>query len=287
MKGYSSEDYEVLFTEQPSSSTEVRKGVSAMRAKTVRHGDMIDVMLYPIWATHAICDHARKAKAAATRTAQVELNHRRSQDRLVWLANANFQTGDGMLTCSAFKVPNDDPKLAQKKISAFLRRLKRYWARHGRELKYIYTTERTESKENGVRFHLHILLNFHGFDREELEKLWGVSMCNSIVMRENDEEFSGMARYMNIYKQHQTKATHRAWNCSRNLVQPKITVSDHKVSVRRAEQIARDMDAGAREIFEKVYPEYRLTRDVTVRSSEFVPGVYVYARMRRKEGAKR
>lgn len=282
MGGYSAEQYEVLFTKNGVNDTTVRKDMSGIRCKTIRHGEFVDVQLYPIWSTRAIAEQAKKAKAGVTRAAQRALNYRRSCDRLTWLANNNFEAGDGMLSCSGFKVENDDPAVAQKKAQAFLRRLKREWKKNDRELKYIYTMERTESVENGVRYHLHIICNLHGFDRDRLESLWKISSCNCTVMHGGENEsFAGMARYLNIYKERQEKASRRHWNCSRNLVQPTVTVADHKISVRKAMQIAADMQSDARDILEKVYKNYRLTRDVEVRSSDFVPGCYVYARLRR------
>ena len=57
-------------------------------------------------------------------------------------------------------------------------------------------------------------------------------------------------------------------------------MSSRKISRRRAAQIAADVQANAREIFEKIYPGYTL-QEAEVKYSDFVAGAYIYARMRR------
>ena len=72
----------------------------------------------------------------------------------------------------------------------------------------------------------------------------------------------------------------RRWEHSRNLKKPDERVSDRKIPRRRAALVARDVQANGREIFEKLYPGYRL-EEARVRYSDFAAGAYIYARMRR------
>ena len=61
-----------------------------------------------------------------------------------------------------------------------------------------------------------------------------------------------------------------------------MTVSDRKVSRRRASMVARDVEWNGKEIFEAIYPGYRLMDPPAVRYSDYVAGAYIYARMRRR-----
>ena len=47
--------------------------------------------------------------------------------------------------------------------------------------------------------------------------------------------------------------------------------------------MAAEARYAAAEIFEKVYPGYRLVEEPEVRVSDYVPGAFIYARMRRRD----
>ncbi|MHC1772968.1 MAG: hypothetical protein AB9907_14805 [Flexilinea sp.] len=70
----------------------------------------------------------------------------------------------------------------------------------------------------------------------------------------------------------------KRWYSSRNLQQPKVTVSDWKLSRRKVQQAVEQIEDGPGTIFNRAYPGYRLT-DVAIFSSKFVSGVYIHARM--------
>lgn len=286
----SGELVEEIFNKPSDALTIYRKGVIGVRTVRVQHGPMLDVVNFPVYArTKENVQKIREIKRESTK-AQKLLNKKKSFLRLQYLANSNFEEGDIALAPSAFAVEpkeGEDPDKAARRIATnFVRVLGRYWKKHDRELKYLYTIERTESEKNGRRYHLHLLLNAHGFDRDEIESLWTRSSCNTKRYQENDEFFSGLAGYLNPTKgkEGQEKAGRRYWAGSRNLVEPTITRAYHKFTVAKIEKIARSLEMDARMILESAYPEYRCTRDVVCNRSDFMPGVHMYARMRRKDG---
>ena len=67
------------------------------------------------------------------------------------------------------------------------------------------------------------------------------------------------------------------------MVQPKQRTSDSKISNAKVKRIARDFQAEAKEIMEKLYPKYGYV-DTAVRFSDSVDGAYIRVLMRRKRG---
>jgi hypothetical protein len=113
-------------------------------------------------------------------------------------------------------------------------------------------------------------------DRDEAERLWGKGWANCKRLQPDEYGLEAVARYMI-----KNPKGNKRWCASKNLVEPREYIADKKLSRRRVEQMAREVEDAPRAIFEKLFPEYAFT-DCTVKRSEFVAGAYVYARMRRK-----
>ena len=60
-------------------------------------------------------------------------------------------------------------------------------------------------------------------------------------------------------------------------------MADHKISRRKVERLAAEARYAAAEIFEKANAGFRLVEEPEIKLSDYVPGAYIYARMRRKE----
>lgn len=73
----------------------------------------------------------------------------------------------------------------------------------------------------------------------------------------------------------------KRWAASKNLVDPKITEADTKISRRKVEQMAEDFEAKPAAIFAALFPEYSFN-ECAVRYSDFVAGAYIYAKLHRK-----
>lgn len=272
------ERYQALFTEQQGSGRAAETGVSGYRVKTIKAGSTLEVEGYAIWDTRKMGTRARQETEKHRDQVQA-INRRNSQKKLRRLINENFGAGDLLvtLTYDMYQQPQSDEE-AQRSVRNFLIRLRNRRRKLGLdELKYVYTTEVTHGAL-GARYHHHLIIN-GGISRPVVENLWKSGLINTRIARPDAFGLSGWAHYMSKQKETQEKASRRGWTCSRNLRQPKVTVSDHKLSRRRMRLIAEDMQQNGRQILESVYPGYKLAELPQIRWSPYVDGVYLSARM--------
>ena len=290
-------DCEILFdtTADGRMDTGWQSGVLRQRAKTVKAGKMLYCESYPIWDTATkreagkLLEEMRKKKG--TTEAQKRLNARNAQKKLSWLTNENFGEGDLLLACT---YPDgsqpEDADAAQTDARNMIRRIRGLRCRKAlEELKYIYVTEVTESKEHGTRYHHHMIINGDGLTREEVEELWlkkHGGICNSRRCQWQITGLTGFAHYITKQTGENPKgqevATKRRWCCSKNLKTPKQSVADKKISRRRVEAIAQDVEGNGKAIFEKLYPGYIFV-EATVKFSKFVSGAYMYITMCKRD----
>lgn len=302
MKGTDASRYEILYdlTEGEYSATEP----GAIRTKTVRAGDSLEVESFPIIAISDGARRERKRRKAGQ--SQQILNRKNAEKRFRRLMEANFGSGDWVChptydygvvdrgfmntkdTIKALEAagyPMDDED-AVRIVRNFFRRLRtRIKGKGGdpRAFKYMYVVEATRLPRDGdvnplpPRYHYHMIFSGLGLlTINDINECWqyGFSKAAPVDTRFNGLE--GLSSY--FLKQRRGK---RKWSCSKNLKKPEEKVSDRKISRRRAAQIAQDVQNNGREILEKIYPGYRCER-VEVRYSDFVAGAYIYARMRRR-----
>lgn len=128
------------------------------------------------------------------------------------------------------------------------------------------------------KYHIHMILEAEGLDRGEIEALWpfGYVQCTRFDVKRDGA--ARLASYLTKNKRCGRWVSH-----SRNLKRPEAKVSDRRMSRRRARRVAEDVLYAGREIFEKLYPGYRLMATPRVTYSDFMPGCYIYCRMRRDE----
>ena len=98
-------------------------------------------------------------------------------------------------------------------------------------LKYIAVTEK--GSKNG-RYHHHVTLS-GGMDRDDLENLWGLGYANSRRLQFTESGLAGLGHY--IVK---SPLYTRAWNASKNLIDPEPKTRDGRISGKRAEELSRD-----------------------------------------------
>ena len=255
--------------------TEIRIGRMGYRTRTVKAGPRLEVEIFPIFGREN-AGKARAAKHNLTPERVQRNNEERSKRKLIQLIDANFDERDIHLTLTYLGTP---PKYdqAQADVKNFLRAVKRKREKRGMEpLKYIYTIE---GNDDGTRerIHVHMVMN-GGIDREELEQIWGKGYANADHLQPNENGLEALARY--ITKQQKNR---RKWARSRNLKKPKQRTSDTKVSNARVKRLAVDFPNSAKEIMEKLYPEYIHVKTV-MRYSDVVDGAYIRCVMRRKPG---
>ena len=245
------------------------------RTKTIKAGPRLEVEIYPIFGREN-SGRLRAAKKNLTPEAVQRNNEERSRRKLVQLIDANFTEKDYHVTLTYAGNPPSYEQ-ARKDVKNFLRAVKRKREQRGLdELKYVYTIE-DEQDGKRKRIHIHAIMN-GGISREELEQIWGQGYANADNLQPDENGLEAIARY--ITKQQKNR---RKWARSRNLKMPKVRTSDTKVSNARVRRLAVDFPNSAKEIMEKLYPQYTHTRTI-MRFSDVVDGAYIRCVMRMTKG---
>lgn len=300
--------YEILFADGRSDTGAV--GPGWIRTKTTKAGDMLDVESYPMIVSAEVRRTVDVAKKNATRAAQERVNAEHSRKRLTALLDANFGSGDVVLTATydygvydfgminmqdhrkmleAKQLPESFEDVMHHKDN-FIRRVRRAIKRLGgdpKELKYIWVIEAgketpdTDPNRLPRKYHLHMvishpLIKSRAISRDTLEEMWGHGMTRCDPVQPDNNGLIRLGRYLTKQRKH-----NRRWSGSRNLKQPTIAISDRKMSLRRSERIAADVRANAEEIYKKLYPGYTLTEAPVIKYSDYIGGAYIYARLRR------
>ena len=268
------EQFSFLFDQQAGELSEstlelLRHGsVAKYRTKTIKSGNVLECEIYPIWKCHR---ETRAARENTTRKEQQELNTRNARKLFARRLNANFTDADLCVTLTYWgELP--DEKKAQKDIRNYLRRVRAWRKRNGLpELKYAYVVEWADGDGRRKRVHHHVVMS--GMDRNEAEKIWRLGRAQAAWLRPEDGTLEGLAQY--ITKQ---PTKHKRWQTSRNLTEPTVTVSEHRMSKRKAEKLAQHVVDTAPELFEGQYDGYTFDR-CNIYRSDIVAGVYIYAQL--------
>ena len=255
--------------------TEIRVGRMGYRTRTIKAGPRLEVEIYPIFGRENT-GRLRAAKHNLTPEAVQRNNEERSRRKLIQLIDANFDERDYHVTLTYAGTPPAYDQ-ARKDVKNFLRAVKRKREQRGLdELKYVYTIE-DEQDGKRKRIHIHAIMN-GGISREELEQIWGQGYANADNLQPDENGLEAIARY--ITKQQKNR---RKWARSRNLKMPKVRTSDTKVSNARVRRLAVDFPNSAKEIMERLYPNYTHTKTV-MRFSDVVDGAYIRCVMRKTKG---
>lgn len=289
-------------------------GRGGYRTRTIRSGSLLEVEVYPIlrWTPGT----RREAERRRTTEAQARLNRRRSMLRCMRLIEANFTArswvvtltydyglarradsmshGDLLEAWEREGLPTDEAD-ARRDFFNWIRKVKRRMEDPA-ALKYIYALEVTHEPRDTdprplpARYHFHLVIDAAGVARETLKALWGHGFTD---VNELDLRGGGAARLADYLTRQEGRGgknrrptpegRRRRWAASRNLIDPEKSarVSDRRISRRRAARVAEDVRRNGREIFEALYPGYRLEEEPAVRFSDFAPGAWIYARLRR------
>lgn len=267
-------DLEALFDQHmEGESDDVRSGVLVYRTRTIKSGDMLECIAYPVVARRGT---VRAAREKVTREAQQEVNRRNAVRRVERLVHANFGKDALIVTCTYAKPVTEETGAHQ--LDLYLQRLRRTAKKAGKELKYIAVTEVSSTG----RVHHHMILE--GICRQEAEEKWRKGFCNARSYQKNDTQFVGIVRYMLKYRATQDAvAVNRRIRCSLGLKHPVEKVSDHKISIRKMERIAEECTVQGMQVLQKLYPGYVTLERPDVRRSDYMPGAYLYARMWRTQ----
>jgi len=246
------------------------------RKKTIKSGDFLECEIYPIYNTPKAFSRVKKFRES--KEAQKRLNQKNATKNLIRLINTNFTDSDiwATFTYEARKLPKTVEE-AQKEFAKYLRRLKYYAARHGfPPLKYVYVTEFEDDPDKGKhRVHHHVVTNFP--DRDVAEKLWrGGARKQTRRLQSDESGYEGLTRYC----MKDPRGTKR-YVTSKNLKKPIITVSDAYITKKKIRKLAYG-EVDAQNFFERLYKERYNFTSITAKSSQYIRGVYLYVKMRRK-----
>lgn len=112
----------------------------------------------------------REARAQISTPARESLNAKMSWQKLMLVLAANFRSNDLVVTLTYRDVCLPQTReIADKKLSNFIRHLRKHRREKGQELTYIRVTEGYHSDG---RLHHHLILNATGEDFETIRKLW-------------------------------------------------------------------------------------------------------------------
>lgn len=297
-------DYEALFTKVPEPGDDHSRwldGITRQRVRTTHAGQVLYVDSYPVY-TSAMMRQAREITAKRKPMRQtceamrrVHANHARR--KLAALCNLNFGPGDLLMTLTYRPDDQNRPATAEdakRDVAAYLRGVNAQRKKRGLDnARYVYVIETTESKKHGRQHHCHLLIGGDGMTELELRAMWRKRHPDARVATDcvwdRPEGLSSWAAYVTKADDRvedeatgQTVETAKRWYRSANLKKPQTTVADTKLSRTRAERIARDFDMGGREIMEKIYRGYQVL-DLYVKTSDWLPGAYIYAVMAKKE----
>ncbi len=247
-----------------------RAGLLLYRTRTIKAGPVLECEVYPVYGRQQ--EHkARKAKANLSPERMQRANHQAAVRRIIRLANANFTSRDLHVTLTYDGTPPEWDQ-CQKDVRNFIRRMQRLRAKRGLEkAKYIYSIEDNESGLK-KRIHVHMLLS-GGISREEIEACWQRGWANADRLQPNEQGLAAIARYITKSQKNRKK-----WVCSQGLKQPKVSISNTKLSRHKVERMASDLEHEWHDVLRKAYPDADPV-SCEVWTSDVMPGVFVRCQM--------
>ena len=285
---YAAERYEDLYS--VNGERELRESISRFVttycAKTNFAGKMLELDGYALWNTRAQVVEANKARREQSTKVIQNRNHQNAERKIVQLVNEYFKAGD-LEMFGSFVVEPKDRAEAFRSFDWFIRTLRKIYIEHGIELFYLYIDEAEGPDGEPIRFHYHIFVNLGGgITRDMVEDLWRsrFGIANGTRLVETEVGLTGIAKY--VLKAPLAVKNRRKWACSRNMRRPE----DHRSTrlpngktlskKRMLDLLENRLDP--RKFFEDAFPQYRFI-DIRAKHSEFVGGVYLYVRMRKKD----
>lgn len=267
---------EALIEERPEGMPDrpEKNPVLYYKTRTIRSGNMTEVECYPVYSFA----YRRTLKnCKPTSEAMQIVNDRNSRKKFERLAECNFCVGkDYALTLTYEGTAPEDQAICSRDLRNYLARVNR--ARKKAGLKKAKCMGVIQTGEKG-RLHHHLLIE-GGLDRDRMEQLWGHGFANCDRIQASKGGLTAICRYMTrCFDAKRDKGRHRYFY-TRNLDhRPRVTESRTRISRRQAERIREDADLEGEAIMRKKYPGLRL-EDLTIRQSEWLPGCYIYARLR-------
>lgn len=266
---------EMVLEEKPDEVPErpAKDPVLYVKTRTIRSGSMTEVECYPVYAW----PYRRSLeKAKPTPEAMRAVNDRNARKRFHRLAECNFKSGQDYALTLTYQDTPDDPDRCRKDLTNYLARVNRARKAAGLDkAKVIAVIE----YGRGGRLHHHLIIS-GGLDRDRMEALWGKGYANCDRIQEGRGGLAALTTYMTKgFSAKRERGRHRYYY-SRNLSKPVETISRSKISRRQADKIREDAEMNGEMILRKKYPGLTL-EELIVRQTDWLPGAYIYARLRR------
>lgn len=183
--------------------------------RTIISGDVIEIEEYTCYSSQART-YSRGMNMNETDEEKAERNYRDSLKKLARLINCNFKEGDLFVTLT--HRDRVTPKEAERELTNFLRRLKRWRKKHDlSELKYVARTECELKRE-----HHHLIINDVGMD--VISDLWRLGRV-MVSKLEPGGDYTGLAVYV---MKEETEPQKRRWRASKNLEKPVVKIKKLK-----------------------------------------------------------
>lgn len=250
-------------------------GKTIYRLKYYRCGEYLDAYCYPV-VPCAKPIQGKRTRKRVSREVQTKLNQRHARERLTRIVNTNFSWEDLSMTLTYRDNPETKEE-AVKELQKYIRKLRAQYKKAGIELKYVWQMEKSKKG----RYHVHMILS-GGIDRDKLEKFWGNGYANSKRLQFDQNGVAALVGY--ITKSHHNKdeerITYKAWNGSRNLIDPEPEISDTKVRSRKK---ALELADGEFNAWNEIFPGYEIA-DINQFHSDEYGSVYLFARLYRRDG---
>jgi len=280
---YSSENWLELFDiectspedRMPPRVMKSEGSVLGYRVKTIRAGEQIEVMVYPIWSTAPTMPDGTPVKKSTAAIARANAeNARKHFERKM---NTNFCDLDYRIDLTYADDFLPDAGQARVDVQNYLRRVKYACRKAGLpQPRYMGVSEGKREGSRQKRVHHHIVICC-GLSRDELESIWKNGRVRTDHLQADRFGYTALAKY--LMKEPEGA---KRYFCSRNLKEPTVTISDTKLSIRKAERIAQAAEESAPAIFRQLYKGCEFL-DCQVKRNDFVAWVYISVRLRKRE----
>lgn len=159
----------------------------------------------------------RGANLAPTSEKQRQVNEREAVTKLRRLINHNFQGGDIHLVLGYSRAYTRTPAQARKDLETFMRRLRSYFRKKGKPLKYVTVTE-----YKSRRIHHHLVIS--SMDTRDIPALWEYGRPH-VTHLDGTGQYGQLAEYL-VKETSKTfreeSAYGKRWNQSRSLEIPEV-----------------------------------------------------------------
>lgn len=190
-----------------------------IKRETIVAGRLISRRYY--WAAEKEPGKKRAKREKPTRKAVMKINRKNAERELTMKLHHNFGAGDIHATLT---YAGEEPTIeeAQREMKNFLKRLRRYFKKEGRTLKWIMATE-----YKNERIHHHMIIS--RMDTAELQKLWKAGHVYAVHL-DDTGDYRNLASYL-IKETDKTFRNPKAfmkqrYTCSRTVTAPIRIVED-------------------------------------------------------------